>query len=153
MTNSPFITTRTFTLNLRGTAVEIVAAINKDTASIERATDSQGHPFNVTSVDLDTIEAALFESTEVEAFDFTLGRFERFTVRHNGEHIVAIFTRCGALVPQGSPQFTETAEAWHIDREWSQAVESDAPHAAALAGYLHPAPHVHRAGHGLRRAA
>ena len=149
----PISNTRTFTLNLRGTPVEVEATVNKDTAFIERATAPDGTAFNVTSSDLDTIEAALFEETSVEAYDFMLGRFQKFTVRHNGAHIVAIFTACGVLVPPSGEQFTETAEAFHIDREYAAAVASDAPHAAALAGYLHPVPYLHRAGHGLRRAA
>ena len=145
--------TRTLTLSLRGTQVEIEAHVERDTAEIHRATTSDGAPFDVTCDDLDTIEAAIFESTTVEALDFTLGRNEPFTVRHNGAHIVAIFAACGALVPFSSPQFTETAEAFHIDRQYAEAVDSDQPRAAALAGYLHPAAHPHSAGHGYRRAA
>ena len=83
------------------------------------------------------------------------GSFLSFTVRHNGPYIVAIFARCGALVPQSSPQFTETAEAFHIDREYAEVVESDQVRAAALAGFLHPVPRPFpsSAGHGYRRAA
>ena len=149
----PASNTRTFTLDLRGTPVEIEAEITGATAEILRATTDDGAAFHVTPDDLDTIEQAIFESTEVEAFDFTLGRRETFRVRHNADHIVAIFTACGALVPRSGQQFTETAEAFHIDRQYAQAVESDVPHFAALSGFLHPAPHASGNGHGLRRAA
>ena len=148
----PVLNTRTFTLDLRGTPVEIEATIDGASASIERAT-ADGHPFNVTCDDLDTIERAIFDETAVEAFDFTLRRRERFRVRHNGPEIVAIFTACGALVPPSGEQFTETAEAFHIDREYAEAIESDQPRLAAMAGFLHAQPFTHLSGHGLRRAA
>ncbi len=144
---------RTFTIDLRGTPVEVEARIEKTTAEILRATDAEGLPFDVTCDDLDTIEAAIFETTETEAYDFRAGRNHRFTVRHNGEHIVAIFNTGGFLLPEHCPQFTETAEAFLIDRQYNEAVESDQPRRAALAGYLHPQPQPHSAGHGLRRAA
>ena len=144
---------RTFTIDLRGTPVEVEARIEKASAEILSATDPEGVPFDVTCNDLDTIEAAIFEETETEAFDFRTGRNRRFTVRHNGEHIVCIFNSGGCLLPEHSPQFTETAEAFLLDRRYNEAVESDQPRLAALAGYIHPEPYPNSAGHGYRRAA
>ena len=144
---------RTFTIDLRGTFVEVEATICKATAEILRATGADGLHFDVTCDDLDTIEAAIFEETVTEAFDFTAGRNQRFTVRHNGDHIVCIFSPGGFLLPEHSPQFTETAEAFFIDRQYNEAVESDQPRHAALAGYFHPEPYPNNAGHGHRRAA
>ncbi len=144
---------RTFTIDLRGTSVDVEARIEKATAEILRATDTEGLPFDVTCDDLDIIEAVIFETTETEAYDFRAGRNHRFTVRHNGEHIVAIFNTGGFLLPEHCPQFTETAEAFLLDRQYNEAVESDQPCAAALAGYVHPEPYPNSAGHGLRRAA
>lgn len=150
----PLANTRTFTLDLRGTPVEIEAAITGASAEIIRATAPDGASFSVTCSDLDTIEAALFEETPVEALDFTLGRREQFQVRHMGDLIAAIFTASGALVPPSGEQFTETAEAFHIDREYAEAVESDQPRAAARAGFLFPThPIPTQQGIGYRRAA
>ncbi len=144
---------RTFTIDLRGAPVEVEARIEKATAEILRVTDAEGQALDVSCDDLDTIEAAIFEETETEAYDFTAGRNVRFRVRHNGEHIVAIFNTGGFLLPEHCPQYTETAEAFLLDREYTAAIESDQPRAAALAGYIHPQPQPHSAGHGLRRAA
>ena len=117
--------TRTLTLNLRGTEVEIEALLRDTTATIVRATAPGGLSFDVQPDDLDTIEEALFDETTVEALDFTLHERRAFQVRHNGDHIVAIFTGGGALVPSSSEQFTETAEAFHIDRQWAMIDEAD----------------------------
>ncbi len=146
------IGTNTFTIDLRGAPATVEARIEKATAEILRATDAEGLPFDVSCDDLDTIEAAIFETTETEAFDFSAGRNHRFTVRHNGEHIVAIFNTGGFLLPEHCPQFTETAEAFLLDRQYAEAVESDQPHLATIAGY--PArPIPSQQGIGYRRAA
>ena len=46
---------------------------------------------------------------------------------------------------------TEASEAFFIDHQYAEAVESDQPHLAA--GYLHPEPYPQSAGIGYRRAA
>ena len=45
------------------------------------------------------------------------------------------------------------ADDFFIDRQYTEATESDQPRAAALAGYLHPREWPPNAGHGLRRTA
>ena len=49
---------RTFTIDLRGTEVEIEAAIDKATAEILRVTDTAGQHVDVTPDDLDAITRA-----------------------------------------------------------------------------------------------
>ncbi len=88
----------------------------------------------------------------VEAFDVMTGALHRFTVHHDKGRVLEIRYAEGYSVPKSSPQFTESAEAFHIDREYAEAVESDQPRLAALAGYQ-PRPIPSQRGIGYRRAA
>lgn len=63
--------------------------------------------------------------TFVEALNLETGREEEFTVKHHGDTIEAIVGRSGFTVPKNSEQFTEVAEAFHIDRYWKMLEESD----------------------------
>ena len=150
----PAANTRTFTLDLRGTTVQIEATISRAAYEIFSVRDANGQ-VSTTAGDLDEIEAQLdrIQETSLTAFDPETRAVERFTVVSLGWNILWIVREDGSTVRRSSPAFTEVAESWHIDREYAAAVESDAPHAAAVAGYLHPVPSLHRAGHGLRRAA
>ena len=63
--------------------------------------------------------------TFVNAINVMTGEMEEFTVKHRGETIDAIVNRSGFSVPASSEQFTEVAEAFHIDRYWKMLEESD----------------------------
>ncbi len=61
------------------------------------------------------------------------GREETFTVTSLGADILAIQNVGGYVLPRCSPTWSEVAESWHLDREYSAAIASDEPRAAALA--------------------
>ena len=147
-------TTRHFSIQLNGNTVQIEAAISRAAYEIFSVRDANGQ-VSTNAGDLDEIEAQLdrIQETSLTAFDPETRAVERFTVVSLGLNVLWIVREDGSTVRRSSPAFTEVAESWHIDREYAQAVESDVPRAAALSGYLHPAPYLHRAGHGLRRAA
>ncbi len=150
-----FTTTRSFTINMSGTPVEIEAEIAFCAYSIMRATCPAGRPFDVTLDDLEVFEQhveALITSTTTQALNLETGSVESFTVTSWGNDILAIQSM-GYTLPRHSPTWTEAAEAFHIDREFGMAIESDQPHAAHVAGFLHPQPIPSQQGIGYRRAA
>ncbi len=156
MTNSPFSTRRTFSINLSGTPVEIDAEIAFASYTIMRATDAAGRPFDVSLDDLEVFETTverMIERTETRAVNLETGQTETFTVASLGSDILAIQNAGGYVLPRCCPTWSEVAESWHLDREYTEAVESDQPRRAALAGFLHPRPLPNQQGHGLRRAA
>ena len=158
---SQFTTTRQFTLPLQGQMVQVEAMIAFCAYQITRATGPNGLPFDVTLDDLEVFESfveAQITTTETRAFNMETRRMEVFSVTSWGPDILAIASADGVAVPRHTPTFTEVAESFLIDRQYNEAVESDQPHAAALAGYLHPLPVAVKpfpssAGHGYRRAA
>ena len=150
-----FTTTRSFTINFSGTPVEIEAEIAFCAYSIMSARCPAGLPFDVSLDDLEIFESyveALITSTTTQALSLETGQMESFTVTAWGSDILAIQNGTYSL-PRHSPTWTEAAEAWHIDRQYAEAVESDAPHAAHVAGFLHPQPIPSQQGIGYRRAA
>ena len=66
-----------------------------------------------------------YEVDSVEAFDVATGYSHRFIVRHDKGRVLEIRYAEGYSVPKGSEQFTETAEAFHIEREWKVMEDSD----------------------------
>ncbi len=136
--------------------VTVEAEVNGEHATVTRTTGGDGQPVETTPDDLDRIERHLFPVGDiaiVDALDLGTGNTESFLVTHEQGRVVTVRREHGGVVAHNSPQFTEVAEAWHIDREYAEAVESDQPHAAALAGYIHPQEWPNSSGHGLRRAA
>ena len=67
--------------------------------------------------------------------------------------ILAIQSVGAFVLPRHSPTWSEVAESWHLDRQYAEAIDSDAPRAVAAAGFLRPAPVPSQQGFGLRRAA
>ena len=147
---------RTFSINLSGTLVEIDAEITFTSYAIMHAVDRAGRPFDVSLDDLETFEQhveARIQTTPTEALNLETGQMETFTVASMGADVLAIQNVGGYVLPRCCPTWSEVAESWHLDREYSAAIESDEPRAAALAGYLQPRPLPNQQGHGYRRAA
>ena len=147
---------RTFSINLSGRLVEIDAEITFTSYEIMRATDRAGRPFDVSLDDLEVFESTverMIERTETRAVDMETGRTETFTVVSMGADVLAIENTGGYVLPRHTPTWSEVAEAWELDRLAVEAMESDQPRAAALAGFLHPRPLPNQQGHGYRRAA
>ncbi len=135
--------------------MSIEAAISNAAYTIFNVNDTAGQSVETTSADLDQIERQLdrIEETRLTATDPDSGATETVTVVSLGLNILWIVRLDGSTVNRSSAQFTEYAESWHIDREYAAAVDSDQPHAAARAGFLHPQTFPTQQGHGLRRAA
>ena len=109
---------------VRVTSGEIDAEITFTSYAIMRATCPAGRPFDVSLDDLETFESyveALIESTTTRALNLETGRTETFTVTSWGNDILAIQSM-GYTLPRHSPTWTEAAEAWHLDREYAEAV-------------------------------
>ena len=150
---------RTFALDLNGTDVEIDAQISLASYVIMDVRAADGYPVNFTEEDMEAFEMYVEEqitTTTTQAMDLETGRMETFSIVSWGPDIIAVLNGTYSL-PRCSPQFTEACEAFHLDREFEMAIESDAPRAAAGAGFLRavsiPAPSPQRTGFGLRRAA
>ena len=54
--------------------------------------------------------------SHIEAVDVMTGRRRLFTVYHEAGRVVEIHYGDGCAVPRKSEQFTETEDAFHIDR-------------------------------------
>ncbi len=144
---------RTFLINLSGTAVEIDAEITFTSYAIMRATCPAGRPFDVSLDDLEIFEQFVesrITSTTLQALDLDTYATASFTVHAYGNDILAVVHESGHTVERNSPTWSEVVESWFIDREFQMAVESDQPHLAAVAGYLHPAPVPSQQGIGNR---
>ncbi len=155
-TPEPMKLLRTFHLPLHGHTATVEALISHTSYDILEATGRAGRKLDVTCDDLDIIEAHIDSqiiTSETEAYCFESGRMERFKVISHQGSVLAVINTGGYSLPRHTPQFTEAAEAFALDREFAAAIESDQPRAAALAGYLQPRPLPNQQGHGLRRAA
>jgi len=144
---------RTFHLPLHGHPATVEALISYTSYDILEATGRAGRKLDVTCDDLDTIEAhidATIQTTETEAYCFESGRMERFQIVSHQGSVLAVIDTGGYSLPRHSPQFSEAAEAFALDQEYAEAVESDAPHVAAAAGFLRPVPVPQNAGVGNR---
>jgi len=129
-----FTTTRSFTISLSGTPVEIEAQISHCAYTIMRATDTAGCPFEVSLEDLEVFESyveGMIRTTSTQAVNLETGQTETFLVHAIGSDILAIQNNGGYVLPRCSPTFSEVSEAWCLDREFAEVVESDQPHAAA----------------------
>ena len=146
---------RTITINLHGQRRQIEAEITRASYTIFAIRDAHGCAVSTTCDDLDEIERQLDQVKEdnLDAIDPDTGSVERFCVVSLFGNILWILREDGSTVRRSSPAYTEAAECWHIDREYREAVESEEPRAAALAGYIHPKEWPHSSGHGLHRAA
>ncbi len=146
---------RTFHLPLHGHPATVAALISYTSYDILEATGRAGRKLDVTCDDLDIIEAHIdsqIVTSETEAYCFESGRLETFKVISHQGSVLAVINTGGYSLPHYCPQFTEGAEAFALDQEYAEAVESDQPRLAALAGY--PArPIPNQQGHGYRRAA
>ena len=124
--------TVTFTAHLAAALATIIATISGEGTGeryeITSATDESGRAVRLTSEDLDTLEEMMerrqfivlreYVVTETICTDVMTGAAARFIVEHTAGTIHAIRYSDQIPVPKSSPQFTETAEAFHIDREW-----------------------------------
>ena len=146
---------RTFRLPLHGHPATVEALISYTSYDILEATGRAGRKLDVTCDDLDIIEAHIdseIVTSETEAYCFESGRMEQFKVISHQGSVLAVINTGGYSLPRHAPQFSEAAEAFLLDRQYNEAVESDEPRAAALAGYP-PRPIPNQQGHGYRRAA
>lgn len=147
---------RTFHLPVAGEPAQVEALISYTAYEIQSVT-RDGSPVEMSLDDLEAFERHVdsqIQRAEVFAHCFDTGQTEVFTViTHRRSVLAVINNRSGFSYPHSSPQFTEVAESWHIDTEAAEAVESDQPHAAVIAGYIHPQPSPNSQGHGYRRAA
>ena len=147
---------RTFLINLSGTACQIEAMISFTSYIITDVIDADGYPVEFGEDEMEVFEQhvdARIRSTTLKALDLDTYATATFTVHDIDGHILAIEHESGHTVERNSPTWTEAAEAWHIDRQYAEVVESDAPHAAAAAGFLHAEPIPSQQGIGYRRAA
>ena len=147
---------RTFSINLNGTAVEIEAAISFVSYEIMSARCPAGRPFDVSLDDLEVFETFVesrITSTTLQALDLDTFKPTTYVLHAYGNDILNIQHESGHTVKRNSPTWSEVVESWFIDREYAEALDSDQPHAAAAAGFLHPQPFPSQQGHGMRRAA
>jgi len=70
-------------------------------------------------------EKQSYTVAHVEAFDVMTGKAHRFTVYHDRGRVLDIRYSDGCTVRRNSEQFTETEDAFHIDRAWQVMEESD----------------------------
>ena len=146
---------RTFRLPLQGHPATVEALISYTSYDILEATGRAGRKLDVTCDDLDIIEAHIdseIVTSETEAYCFESGRLETFKVISHQGSVLAVINTGGYSLPRHTPQFTEAAEAFALDAQYAEAVESDQPRMAALAGYP-PRPIPSQQGIGYRRAA
>ena len=147
---------RSFLLDLSGTEVQIEAMISFTSYIITDVISLDGYPVDFTEADMETFEAhvdARIVSTSLRALDLDTYHEATFTVHDIDGVILAIEHESGHVVERNSPTWTEAAEAWSLDRQYAEAIDSDAPQAAAAAGFLRPVPVPQNAGIGYRRAA
>ena len=148
---------RTFSLNLSGTDVQIEAMISFTSYIITNVLTADGWPVNDFSADdMEVFEAHVesrINATTLQALDLDTYATASFTIHDLDGVILAIEHESGHVVERNTPTWTEAAEAWHLDRQYAEALESDAPHAAAAAGFLRPVPVPQNSGIGYRRAA
>ena len=128
--------TVTFSATLSDGLATVTAEVSDDHNEVTAVTDVYGQPVEVMPDDLDAIEAALergrfsvertYTVTELHALDVMTADTVRFTVEHDKGHVQCIRYRDGIAVPYSSEQFTETAEAFYLDRRFEE--EQDALH-------------------------
>ena len=126
----------TFHATLAAGPAAVTAELDGDHNEVTAVTDPCGKPLDVTPDDLDTIEAALergrftarrtYTVTELQALDVMTADTVEFIVEHDEGSIQCIRYRDGIAVPYSSEQFTETAEAFYLDRLYEE--EQDALH-------------------------
>jgi len=147
---------KTFLLNLSGTEVQIEAMISFTSYIITDVIALDGFPVDFTEDDMETFEEFVegrINATTLQALDLDTFKTATFTIHDLDGVILAIEHESGHVVARNSPTFSEVSEAWHLDREFSEALDSDAPQAAAVAGFLRPVPVPQNSGIGYRRAA
>ena len=147
---------KNFRLNLSGAAVQISALIAFCAYEIMQATDANGQRYDVSLHDLEVFESFVesrITSTTLPAIDQDTYETVSFTVHAYGSDILAIVHESGHTVERNSPTWSEVAESWDLDRQYAEALDSDAPQVAAAAGFLRPVPIPSQQGFGYRRAA
>ena len=155
---NPMKLAKTFLINLSGTACQIEAMISFTSYIITDVIALDGFPVDFGEDEMEVFEAhveSCITATTIEALDLDTFKPTRFEVHAIDGVILAIEHESGHVVERNSATFSEVSEAWHLDRQFNEAVESDQPGAAHVAGYLHlqPVPSPQQAGHGYRRAA
>ena len=91
----------------------------------------------MTGADLDALEAVLEtpHTVAVEALDVMTGAPARFVVAHVGGAVFAVQYAVGVATRPGSEQFTETAEAFAIDRALAEMEAEGEARRDAVATY------------------
>ena len=128
--------TVTFHATLSNGPATVTAEVDGDQNEVTAVTDAYGQPVAVTPDDLDAIEAALeggrfsvarsYAVTSLHALDVMTADTVPFLVEHDQGSVQCIRYRDGIAVPYSSEQFTETAEAFYLDRRFEE--EQDAFH-------------------------
>ena len=128
--------TVTFHATLSNGPATVTAEVDGDHKEITAVTDAYCQPLPVTPDDLDAIEAALeggrftttrsYTVTEISALDVMTVDTVPFLVEHDRGSVQCIRYGDGIAIPFCSEQFTETAEAFYLDRRYEE--EEDAFH-------------------------
>ena len=147
---------RSFTINLSGTDVQINAEISFTAYQIMRARCPAGLPFDITLDHLEIFESYVegrISTTTLKALDLDTFKPTTFQVHAYGNDVLAIVHESGHVVQRNSATWSEVVESWFIDRQFNEAIESETPHLAHVAGYTRPQPFPSQSGIGYRRAA
>ncbi len=151
---------KTFLINLSGTACQIEAMISFTSYIITDVIALDGFPVDFGEDEMEVFEAHVesrITATTLQALDLDTYATATFTVHDIDGVILAIEHESGHVVERNCPTWSEVGEAWNLDRQFNEALDSDAPQAAAAAGFLRPVPvpvpSPRRTGFGLRRAA
>ena len=149
---------KTFLINLSGTEVQIEAMISFTSFIITDVIALDGFSFDFEEEHMEIFEQHVesrINATSLQALDLDTYNTASFTIHDLDGVILAIEHESGHIVQRNSATFSEVSEAWHLDRQYAEVVESDQPAAAATAGFIHPAPIPvpQNSGIGLRRAA
>ena len=125
-----------FAATLSAGPATVTAEVSDDHNEITSVTNVYGQPIEVTPDDLDTIEATLeggrftvarsYRSTSLQALDVMTADTVTFIVEHDRGRVQCIRYSDGIAVPYSSEQFTETAEAFYLDRRFEE--EQDGLH-------------------------
>ena len=147
---------RTFIIDLSVTATKIEAMISFTAYIITGAIGLDGYAVDFGEDEMEAFEAhvdARIVSTTLQALDLDTFKTVNFTVHAIDGVILAIEHESGHVVERNSATWTEVVESWFIDREYAEVVESDQPHLAAIAGFIHPVTVPNQSGNRYRLAA
>ena len=134
-----------FALALTAGPALLIVETDGDRHTVTACDSTQGAPLATRPEDLDRIERAaeavlaaqpmVYPAVAVEALDVMTDRMAWFTVEHVLGAVVTVHYADGLTVSPGTPQFTETTEAFYLDLDAERITagmeeEADARHDA-----------------------